>query len=267
MQLSLATCTAGLFLVMLTKESVAFAPSKLPTATTSSLVTAPLYANLVDDENESNNSSSRSTTNKSLTEVAAKVAPSFLLASFLAVSTVGVSTTAIPAFVEPAHAAIVQQKTAVTAKAAPAATKAKATKKVADTSKIISKEEKELNKAKSNLDLSKSTLKAYEKLSSDAKSANKKALSALETASKDAKNAKKEYVAISDKLSAAKSQKMPKSAIQELSAQSGTGEEKTLQEYLPEYVVINASRFYYGILLDFAEGKQRYLCAIIFSCA
>lgn len=128
-----------------------------------------------------------------------KAAASLVAASVFAFSTVGVTTT-LPGFVEPAHAAKVE--------------------KVVE--KKLSKEEKEFQKAKSNVDLAKKTLTSYEKLSSDAKTADKKAKSALTTAAKNEATAKKAYTAVADKLSAAKKQKMPESAIKELSADAGT---------------------------------------------
>ena len=129
-----------------------------------------------------------------------KAAASLVAASVLAFSTVGVTTTAIPAFVEPAHAAKVE--------------------KVVE--KKLSKEEKEYNKAKSNVDLAKKTLTSYEKLSSDAKTADKKAKSALDSATKNEASAKKAYTTVADKLASAKKQKMPASAVKELSADAGT---------------------------------------------
>jgi len=133
--------------------------------------------------------------------------------------TVGVTTTAIPSFVQPAHAA------------------SKNVKNVAqEAPKKLSKEEKEFKQANSSLDLSKQTLKAYEKLSSDAKSADKKASSALESATKNAASAKKAYTTVSAKLAAAKSQKMPSSAIKELSADSGTRTRTTSKQQQEQYL-------------------------------
>lgn len=128
-----------------------------------------------------------------------KAAASLVAASVFAFSTVGVTTT-LPGFVEPAHAAKVE--------------------KVVE--KKLSKEEKEFQKAKSNVDLAKKNLASYEKLSSDAKAADKKAKSALTVAAKNEATAKKTYTAVADKLSVAKKQKMPESAIKELSADAGT---------------------------------------------
>lgn len=199
MKLSNATIV-GLFLVVSTKETLAFAPSAIPAV--SRTTSLPLFANADDDSNTSNSKSMM----ECLPKINSNSAASFLMASFLAVSTVATTTTAIPAFIEPAQAAAV---------------------KTVETPKIVSSEEKDLKKSKSSLNVSKETLKAYQKLSSDAKSADKKALSALETATDNASTAKKAYVAVSDKLSAAKSQKMPQSAVKELSATAGTRTKKT----------------------------------------
>jgi hypothetical protein len=86
----------------------------------------------------------------------------------------------------------------------------------------LSKEEKERNAAKANLDLAQQTLKEYQKYVSDLSSANKKANSLAESTQKQAIAAKKQFVATSDKLSKAKSQKMPSSAVQELTKEAGT---------------------------------------------
>jgi len=181
---------AGLFLIVSTKDTLAFAPSKVPAV--SRPTSSALFAN-ADDERNTNNNKSMMT---NLPKINSNSAASFLMASFLAVSTVAATTMVIPVFIEPAHAAV----------------------KAVETPKIVSGEEKDLKKAKLNLNVSKETLKAYQKLSSDAKSADKKALSALELATKNASTAKNAYVTVSDKLSAAKNQKMPQSAIKELSA-------------------------------------------------
>lgn len=180
---------AGLVVAMATTETLAFAPSKVHSSkpTTSSALFA-------EESNSINNF---------LPKINSKAAASLVVASFLAFSTVGVTTTVIPGFVEPAHAASKVSKT-----------------KAVEAPKKLAKEEKEFKQAQSTLDLSKQTLNAYEKLSSDAKAADKKASSALDSATKNAASAKKSYTAVSDKLSAAKKQKMPSSAIKELSADS-----------------------------------------------
>ena len=227
MKLSIATST-GVFLAMSTKDAHAFAPRNLPAPVASSTSTASgptslaLFANNnADDVEKSNNNFDF------LPKINSNAAASFLMASVLAVSTVAVVDTT--AFVQPAHAEkiVVEQATQPDAKKkAPKkeAPKKQAPKKEAPKKEApkISAEEKDLKKSNKNLDLSKQTLKAYEKLTSDAKSANSKASSALESATKNAASAKKEYGAISDKLSAAKKQKMPQTAIKELSADAGT---------------------------------------------
>jgi hypothetical protein len=213
MKLSIATST-GVFLAMSAKDALAFAPSNLlaPVASSTSTVSEPtslaLFANNnADDVEESNNNFDF------LPKINGNAAASFLMASVLAVSTVATTTTAIPGFVQPAHAERI-----VVDQAKPAAKK-QAPKKVAPK---LSGEEKDLNKSKANLNLSKQTLNAYEKLTSEAKSANNKATSALDSATKNVASAKKAFGTISDKLSSAKSQKMPQSAIKELSADAGT---------------------------------------------
>ena len=195
---------AGLLVVaMATTETLAFAPS----TSRSSLPSSALFA----EESKSNVNF--------LPTINSKAAASLVAASFFAFSTVGVTTTAIPSFVQPAHAA------------------SKNVKNVAqEAPKKLSKEEKEFKQANSSLDLSKQTLKAYEKLSSDAKSADKKASSALESATKNAASAKKAYTTVSAKLAAAKSQKMPSSAIKELSADSGTRTRTTSKQQQEQYL-------------------------------
>mmetsp|Transcript_5810 Transcript_5810/g.6766 ORF Transcript_5810/g.6766 Transcript_5810/m.6766 type:complete len:330 (-) Transcript_5810:310-1299(-) len=202
---------AGLFLIVSTQDTLAFAPSTIPAV--SRPTSLPLFANADEESNTSNNKSMM----EYLPKINSNSAASFLMASFLAVSTVATTTTAIPAFIESAQAAPV--KTVETPKETPKKKTVEAPKKkTVETPKIVSSEEKDLKKAKSNLNASKETLNAYEKQSSDAKSADKKALSALETATNNASTAKKAYVEVSDKLSAAKKQKMPQSAVKELSA-------------------------------------------------
>merc|ERR1712194_970624 len=71
------------------------------------------------------------------------------------------------------------------------------------------------------------------------KSADKKALSALETATNNASTAKKAYVDVSDKLSAAKKQKMPQSAVKELSATAANLKEVSKEK---ETIFNNASK-------------------------
>jgi hypothetical protein len=85
----------------------------------------------------------------------------------------------------------------------------------------LTKEEKERLEARKNLDLSQQTLKEYQKYTSDLQSAFKKADSTKTTAVKQATEAKNAYLKINDKLSKAKNEKMPTSAIQELTGQAG----------------------------------------------
>jgi outer membrane biosynthesis protein TonB len=213
MKLSIATST-GVFLAMSTKDALAFAPSNLPAPVASSTNTASGPTSLaLFASNNANNVEESNNNFDFLPKINGNAAASFLMASLLAVSTVATVDAAV--FVQPAHA----EKIVVEQAKPDAKKQKKAPKKEAPK---ISAEEKDLKKSKANLDLSKQTLKAYEKLTSDAKSANSKASSALETATKNAASAKKEYSTISDKFSSAKSQKMPQSAIKELSADAGT---------------------------------------------
>ena len=81
----------------------------------------------------------------------------------------------------------------------------------------MSKEEKEVYLTKKNLSLAESSLKEYKKVVSDAKSAESKADKALQSQTKATANAKKSFEEASTKLQTAKKQKMPTSAIKELS--------------------------------------------------
>ena len=126
-------------------------------------------------------------------------AKSLFTAGLLAVST---ATTILP--VEPVMAAT----------AAPAKAEKVAVKKLAS-------EEKEYIEAKNSLSAAQSSLKEYQKRSSDAKNADNKAVSAFKTQEKQYEKAKATMVAGSDKLSSAKNQKMPQSAVKELSDVSG----------------------------------------------
>jgi hypothetical protein len=158
-------------------------------------------------------------------------AMSLLMASILTVSaTAATMTLASPVFpVEAAWAAPASTVTTVSApapakKAAPAPAPAKkaAPSPAPAPAPALAKEEKERLVARKNLDLSQQTLKEYQKYVSDSKQADKKASGELAAASKAAEAAKKQYVAMSDKLSKAKSQKMPSTAIQELTVNAGT---------------------------------------------
>jgi len=125
-----------------------------------------------------------------------KAAASILAAGFLAVSSV---TTVLP--VEPVFAAPAKQEKVEVKKLAP--------------------EEKNKIAAKDSLDLANSSLKEYSKLASEAKSADTKATSALKKQESITASAKKAALASNDKLSAAKNQKMPQTAIKELSDIAG----------------------------------------------
>jgi len=126
-----------------------------------------------------------------------KAAMSFMAASLIAVSS---STSILP--VEPAFAA-------------PTATTTEKTQKV-DLKKLAPEERNKIL-AKQNLDLSEQTLKEYTKFATEAKAADAKASTALKAQEKIVAAAKKTVISDSDRLSAAKNQQMPKSAITELS--------------------------------------------------
>lgn len=126
--------------------------------------------------------------------------------SFFAASVVAVSASGVVLPVEPAFAAS-------------ASTAAKVEKVEV---KKLAPEEKNKIVAKQNLDLSEQTLKEYTKYVSDAKGADAKASAALKNQEKVVAAAKKVVITDSDKLSAAKSQKMPETAVKELTVKSGT---------------------------------------------
>lgn len=85
----------------------------------------------------------------------------------------------------------------------------------------LAKEEVERIESKKTFELSQQSLKASEKFFADAKKADQQAANAYQAAVKTTETAKKVYVSASDKLSAAKNQKMPSAAIQELSEKAG----------------------------------------------
>lgn len=152
----------------------------------------------------------------SSTTATKNAAMSLFMATVLSVSAAA-TVTASPVFpVEAAWAATVETTTTTTT--------AKSPKAAAPVAPPLSNEEKERLAAKKNLDLTQQTLKEYQKYVSDSKTADKKAAGEFATASKAAASAKKMFVAASDKLSAAKSQKMPAAAITELTADAGTFE-------------------------------------------
>ena len=134
--------------------------------------------------------------------------------SFLAAGALAVATSVVVPTVE--MDSLTQQQPPIVHVGIPAANAAD--KKAA--APKLSKEEKERIAAKNNLDLSQQTLKEYQKYNSDLQSAFKKADSQKTTAVKQATDAKNAYMKINDKLSKAKNEKMPSSAIQELNAQA-----------------------------------------------
>lgn len=151
-----------------------------------------------------------------------KAAFSLTAASVIAVS-------AFNGFVPPADAAVKSQpapavpltKTEQRAADKAAAEKAKAdaaAKAAAEAEKALSKEEKERNASKKDLVSAETALKNYEKALSTAKATESKTASQLKAQQKIVDNAKAQFITASDKLSAAKNQKMPQSAVTELSA-------------------------------------------------
>ena len=150
-----------------------------------------------------------------------KAAMSFVAASMIAASSVN---TFLP--VEPALAAAPTLTTTTTVMDKKKVDSKKVdAKKVADTKKEDMKkmapEEKNKISSKKNLDLAEQTLKEYTKIASDAKAADTKATNAFKSQEKIVTGVKKNVIATSDKLSAAKNQKMPQTAIKELSEKAG----------------------------------------------
>jgi hypothetical protein len=127
-----------------------------------------------------------------------KAAMSFMVASVLAVST---STTILPV-----PAAIAAPKAAVVAE------------KVKVDLKTLAPEDRNLVIAKKNCELSQESLKEYTKYVSEAKMAESKAVNAFQTQERVVATSKKLLISDSDKLSAAKNQKMPTTAITELTS-------------------------------------------------
>lgn len=138
-----------------------------------------------------------------------KAAMSFVAASVVAVSA---SNTILP--VEPAFAA-----TATAAASAPKVEKVEV-KKVKVEQKLAPEERNKVT-AKKNLDLAEQTLKEYQKYVSEAKGTESKASAALKAQEKVAAASKKAAIADSDKLSSAKNQNMPQTAIKELTVKAG----------------------------------------------
>lgn len=121
--------------------------------------------------------------------------------SFVAASVVAVSSTNVILPVQPAFA------------------KQAAPEKV-DLKKLPSEERNKIV-AKRDLDLAQQSLKEYQKIFSEAKSAESKASAAVKSQEKMVDSAKKTVIQDSDKLSKAKSAKMPASAIKELTEKLG----------------------------------------------
>lgn len=86
----------------------------------------------------------------------------------------------------------------------------------------MSSAEREQYSAKKNLELSGKTIAEYQKYLSEANTADTKAAKVVDAAEKVATPAKKAFITASDKLAAAKSQDMPRSAIKELTEKVGT---------------------------------------------
>jgi hypothetical protein len=86
----------------------------------------------------------------------------------------------------------------------------------------LSKEERERIDSKKQYDLSQQTLKEYQKYVSDVNAAYQKADSNAQALQKQVAAAKNAFIKQSDKLSKAKNDKMPSSAIQELQKETGT---------------------------------------------
>jgi hypothetical protein len=161
-------------------------------------------------------------------------AMSFVTASVLAVAS---ATTALPvqsadAFTVKSQDApapvveVVASRKTFAAKPAAAAVKKvdpkkeEAAKKAAEKAAMdkLSPEEKQRVSTKKSYELSQNSLKAYEKILSESKSSLSKANNNLKAQDKTAASAKKAVIRSSDKLSQAKTEKMPASAIKELTA-------------------------------------------------
>lgn len=135
-----------------------------------------------------------------------RAAMSFVAASVLAVSS---STTLLPMDAALAATPVATEKVQKVEKAP----------KV-DLKKLAPEERNKIM-AKQNLDLSEQTLKEYTKYAAEAKTADSKASAALKAQEKTLAAAKKAVISDSDKLSAAKNQKMPQTAIKELTTKAG----------------------------------------------
>jgi hypothetical protein len=147
-----------------------------------------------------------------------KTAMSFVAASALAFSTVTTIFPVDPVEAAKAPEAPVQVGTKTAKKLS--AGEAKAAAEMEAVAKM-GKEEKERYSAKKSLGLSQASLKEYTKFVSDSKGAESKASKALKAEEKATANAEASLKAASEKLEAAKKQKMPSSAIKELSEMQG----------------------------------------------
>jgi hypothetical protein len=145
------------------------------------------------------------------------------------------ATTVLPA--APAMAAVAEKPAVEQGqKAAPGVTtsapsaKKKMSEKEQEKIKMakMSSAEREQYSAKKNLDLSAKTVVEYQKYLTMAKTNDGLATKAVQAAEKAEIPARKAFLAASDKLTAAKSQAMPSSAIKELSEKVGTAK-STLQ--------------------------------------
>jgi hypothetical protein len=184
--------------------TVAFAPATIPSRPAASelCMAAPR-----DEQN-----------NNALAVSFEKAAMSFVIASVLAVST---ATTVLP--VSPAHAAAapapaVSEKQALAKSKLAKEEREKVLANEKQAFQKLSKEEREKILATKDLSSAQDYLKEYTKNASEAKSADGKAVNALKAQEKVVENTKKLVITDSDKLSAAKNQKMPASAIKELTA-------------------------------------------------
>jgi hypothetical protein len=148
--------------------------------------------------------------NNSNMDFLGKAAMSFFAASVVAVA----STTGVLAPVEPAFAASSSSSTTPNKEKVMVETATMSRKKLAP-------EEKIKITSKQNLDLAEQTLKEYQKYVSEAKGSDKKASAAFKAEEKVVAAAKKVVISDSDKLSAAKNQKMPQTAVKELTTKSG----------------------------------------------
>jgi hypothetical protein len=148
-----------------------------------------------------------------------KTAMSFVTASALAFSTV---TTIFP--VDPVEAAKAPEAPVQVDKKTVKKLSAEKAKAAAEKEAIakMGKEAKERHSAKKSLALSQASLKEYTKFVSESKGAESKATNALKAEEKATANAEASFKAASEKLNAAKKQKMPSSAIKELSEIQGT---------------------------------------------